>query len=480
VKKVLIMVMALVVLMPITNVFAYSGGMLGGKPFYIGTDIEVKTLANELPELTNGVLTDYVNLMSNGSDKDTVWHKFDAIKTIDAYQYKGDVLTDVQVRFYGADKVLLWGETIISNNVKVTIPSLPNVAYVGIVNTGNVTRQIQEFDVWGTSAPETIQHDSVTLLSETHTYGSANLTWANPTGTQFTGTIIKQNGIEVAQLANTSSSYSITGLTPDTLYSFEVIAKYSDGINSSGQTVSLTTDSAPLDSTAPSNITNVQVVKSDELASFMYTLPVDTDFSHLKIYRDGELKEVAFTGTSYDDFSLVQNTTYVYKFVSVDLSGNESNGFVQSVTTDVTVDSTAPNAPLAVEVTNGASSGAVKWDISSESDTKGYNVYVDGVKHNTVLIMANSYVIPNLVNEQSYLITVTTVDTSDNESVPSIAQTLIPTSQAMPFFEAKYDLKDVADGTSQWFGSMWLILAFSVGIPLAFLIARRVKGLLLA
>ena len=48
---------------------------------------------------------------------------------------------------------------------------------------------------------------------------------------------------------------------------------------------------------------------------------------------------------------------------------------------------------------------------------------------------------------------------------------------SIPAISLTYDLADVATSVSNWFGSMWLIVAFAVAIPLAFLIANRVKNL---
>lgn len=54
------------------------------------------------------------------------------------------------------------------------------------------------------------------------------------------------------------------------------------------------------------------------------------------------------------------------------------------------------------------------------------------------------------------------------------------TTVGIPTISLTYDLADVATSVSNWFGSMWLIVAFAVAIPLAFLIANRVKGLFVA
>jgi hypothetical protein len=51
------------------------------------------------------------------------------------------------------------------------------------------------------------------------------------------------------------------------------------------------------------------------------------------------------------------------------------------------------------------------------------------------------------------------------------------TTTGIPTVNLTYSLADVATSVSNWFGSMWLIVAFAVAIPLAFLIANRVKAL---
>lgn len=50
-------------------------------------------------------------------------------------------------------------------------------------------------------------------------------------------------------------------------------------------------------------------------------------------------------------------------------------------------------------------------------------------------------------------------------------------ASGIPTVNLTYNLADVATAVGNWFGSFWLILAFAVAIPLAFVIAGRVKGL---
>ncbi|WP_179290992.1 hypothetical protein [Shouchella clausii] len=50
----------------------------------------------------------------------------------------------------------------------------------------------------------------------------------------------------------------------------------------------------------------------------------------------------------------------------------------------------------------------------------------------------------------------------------------------IPTISLNYDLADVATSITNWFSSFWLIVAFAVAIPLAFLIANRLKSLFVA
>lgn len=51
---------------------------------------------------------------------------------------------------------------------------------------------------------------------------------------------------------------------------------------------------------------------------------------------------------------------------------------------------------------------------------------------------------------------------------------------SIPAVSLTYNLADVATSVSNWFGSFWLIIAFATAIPLAFLVATRIKGLFVA
>jgi len=347
--------------------------------------------------------------------------------------------------------------------------------YVDSATNFNYTNLV--FNLTKTSDYVPIILNPISDLTETHNYNSVNLKWTNPENS--IGIIIKQDGVKIVELANTTSSYTVSGLASETSYNFEVIAKFESG-NSDSVSKTIVTDSLPVDSAPPGEIQNLSSGVSSTGVTFMYDLPTDTDFSHLKIYRDGELLESNYKSNQYSNSGLNPNTSYVYKFVSVDLSGNSSTGYISTIKTEIEVDSVAPSAPKDINIYNGSLSGFVSWEASPEKDVAGYNVYVDGIKVNNSLIIATNYTLSNLENGSHYNVKVTAVDTSGNESLPSEIVTLSPTVDAMPIFDMDYDLSDVADGTANWFQEFWPILAFAVGIVLAFMVATRIKHLFLS
>ncbi len=470
-KKILIITMAIFMLLPITNAFASPVG-------YFDTNSYGATGTSNIATLYDNNNTTGIGVSGYGAY--TTLAVLSNPIDIEQIYWAGIVNTNVKLYFYdNANSIIkiIATTTLTSGSLNVVTPIL-NVSSIKVLNSASGPYSVNEFDVL-TATPQ-VQHNPVTNLTETHNHNTVNLNWTNPNVAEFIGTTIKQNGVEVAQLANNTSGYSINNLSAETTYNFEVIARYSDSVDSTSESIQVVTEPIPIDDTAPSDISSVLVEQTDTTSSFIYSLPIDTDFSHLDIYRNGALLKTGHTLNTFDDVALVPNTSYVYKFVSVDASGNQSNGYTQTVLTNAEVDNQAPTAPTGVVTANGNGGGTVTWDSSTDTDLNGYNVFVNGTKHNTTLIKATTYVVPNLTNDETYQITVSAVDTSGNESLQSEISTITPNKSEMPVYEMKYSLKDVADGTSSWFGSIWLILAFSVAIPLTFLVARRIKDLFLA
>lgn len=275
------------------------------------------------------------------------------------------------------------------------------------------------------------------------------------------------------------ASLKITELLPETNYNFHFYAFDNSGNKSIVKSSTIQMPAGP-DLIAPQNITNVENVVSDDSIQFSYLLPIDSDFSHLQVYRNNELIAPNVQLASFIDEGLDYETSYTYSFKSVDTSGNISEGTTLTLQTMPYNDTVAPSAPTGLDVLSGNSSLALSWFSNPENDVQGYNIYVDGVKRNGAPVFGNSYSLTNLANSNEYSIQISAVDTNGNESVLTVEKIAIPDGSKIPFFKLDNDLTDVVESTENWFSEMWLIVAFSAGIPLAFVVGNRIKALFFA
>lgn len=365
-----------------------------------------------------------------------------------------------------------------TTNIGVDFKSVKTIEIhqVSAINT-HITTELYEFEVYGSN--HTI--NPVTNLTATSiNYNSVTLNWVNPVMEEFNSLIIKKDGLEIAQLSSNSISYVVSGLDSETNYNFEVIAEYSDGSFSTPESLSVTTATEPEDITPPGEITSLNIDVSSTGIVATYKFPLDTDFSHLRIYRNNELIEPDYRLNKFIDTNLIPSKSYTYKFVTVDDFGNHSSGYIQTIMTESEFDNTAPLAPTGVYVTEGNGSARAMWNASPENDLLGYYVYINGTRQTSAHILATNFVIPGLTNGQTYTLTITAVDTSGNESEESEGVLFTPDESNMPIFEPSYNLTDVALGTSNWFQALWPIVAFSVGLILAFMVSNRIKELFFA
>jgi hypothetical protein len=98
----------------------------------------------------------------------------------------------------------------------------------------------------------------------------------------------------------------------------------------------------PTDTTPPAEVSNLNETHTNTQSNLSWTNPTDSDFSHIKILRDGVEIANNITGTSFQDNGLSSSTTYNYTLKTVDNSGNESIGAMISVSTNGTLTITAP------------------------------------------------------------------------------------------------------------------------------------------
>lgn len=164
------------------------------------------------------------------------------------------------------------------------------------------------------------------------------------------------------------------------------------------------------------NITDLEIKQlnfktSHDKVELFWNLPINENFSHVNIYR-GEIKEVANRSIFVPNIASANDSFELVKIF-------ETNG---TTFNDLTVQ---PNSTYV-------------YKLSVEN--------LDGTETDGVIRTIKTKAVPYV-----------------NPDLPTID------------LKSSFSLGDIATGISSWFSSFWLILAFSISIPLAFYIASRVK-----
>jgi hypothetical protein len=186
----------------------------------------------------------------------------------------------------------------------------------------------------GTEATGAVPSDltppgEVTNLAATFTDTTVTLTYEMPTDADFSHVQIFKDDVLVQDNV-TATTYTITGLTPETEYEFVIKTVDTVGNISQGSSVVVTTN----DVTPPGEVTNLQATNiTSDGATLTYTLPTDTDFSHVQIFDGTTLLDDNITTNTYDLTGLTSATQYTITVKTVDNSGNVSNGTSVTFTT---------------------------------------------------------------------------------------------------------------------------------------------------
>ncbi|HYR87936.1 MAG TPA: LamG-like jellyroll fold domain-containing protein [Terriglobia bacterium] len=251
-----------------------------------------------------------------------------------------------------------------------------------------------------------------------------NLSWnSSSDNVGVAGYRVFRNGSQIAQV--TGTSYSNTGLTPATSYSYTVAA-YDAAANVSAQSSAVLATTLS-DITAPSTPANpaLSVISSTQI-NLSWTASVDNvGVTGYRVFRDGsQIAQV--TGTSYSNTGLTPATTYSYTVAAYDAAGNVSAQSSAIVGTTQSVDTTAPSVPTGLTATGVSPSQInLSWTASTDNvGVVGYRVFRDTVQVATST--ATSYVNPGLAASTTYTYTVAAFDAAGNvsgQSSPAAATT---------------------------------------------------------
>jgi chitodextrinase len=276
---------------------------------------------------------------------------------------------------------------------------------------GNVSSAVTA-SVTTASAPDTTPPSQPTGFTAVATGSTAaNLSWnASSDNVGVTGYIVRRNGTQIA--TPTATSFSDTGLSAGTTYTYTVAARDAAGNVSSAATASVTTASAP-DTTPPSQPTGFTAVAAGSTAANLsWNASTDNVGVTGYIVRRNGTQIATPTATNFSDTGLSAGTTYTYTVAARDAAGNVSGAASASVTT-------APPPP--------SNSASLTWDPVVAPNLSGYRVYFgnapgtylqprgQGVSVGNV----TAYTVLGLSTATRYYFAVTATDTLTNESAYS-------------------------------------------------------------
>ena len=239
--------------------------------------------------------------------------------------------------------------------------------------------------------------------------------------------------IPLAQPISTSYADS-NGLSESTIYYYRVAA-----VDNSGNigTLSDEKSASTLDSTAPSKVLDLSVspISSNQL-DLVWTANTESDLSKYKVYRSttsdftinfiSDIPIAQPTVNSYSDTdNLSAATTYYYRVVAVDTSGNigEASDEGSSMTLANSGDTLPPSKVLGLNVTPISSTRIdLDWTPNTETDLDHYNIYRNTTAGFSVTILTvpfaqtstNTYSDTGLPQSATYYYKVAPVDTAGN------------------------------------------------------------------
>ncbi len=266
---------------------------------------------------------------------------------------------------------------------------------------------------------------SATVVSQTQ----VNLAWnASTDNVGVTGYRVYRSGTQIG--TSTTPSYSVTGLTASTSYSFTVAAVDAVGnVSSQSSATSATTQAAPDTAapTVPGSLTATTVSQTQINLAWVASTD-NVGVVGYRVYRGGS--QVATTTTpAYSNTGLTAGTSYSFTVAAYDAAGNvSSQSSAASATTQAAPDTAAPSVPGGVSATVVSQTQInLAWTAATDNvGVTGYRVYQSGTQIGTST--TPSYNVTGLTAGTGYSFTVAAYDAAGNVSSQSGAASV--TTQA--------------------------------------------------
>lgn len=249
-------------------------------------------------------------------------------------------------------------------------------------------------------------------LTATASHQSIKLDWEPPTSGNPTGYKIFRNGSLLTTV--TGLTFTNTGLTNGTSYSYYLKAVFTGGDSDATPTVSATPNAI-----APTNLTAVAGYAKVDLSWTAATgrAAVETEdaeqraISGYRVYRNGSAV-TTITGTTYQDTGLTNGSTYTYHVTTVYASPAGESAASNSV--QATPSATAPTNLTAIAGNNtvqlswnAVTREAIETFSTTDRNVTGYKVYRNASPIATVT--ETTYTDNSVVNGTSYSYYVTTL-----------------------------------------------------------------------
>jgi len=305
----------------------------------------------------------------------------------------------------------------------VTIPNLPGTSNrIMIVGTNHIFYDVSNTNFTITAGTADITPPTPpTLVASNTTINTTQLSWSGATDNiAVTSYSIFRNGVLIG--TSTTTTFSVTGLSAATTYSFTVKARDADGnLSIDSNAVSVTT--LAVDTTPPSApvLSNSLTSTNSTLLSWSGATDNVAVVSY-DVYRNGSFLANT-TNTTYSVTGLTPSTSYTFFVRAKDAAGNVSaNSNVLNVTT-LTPDVTPPSPPTLTASSTTSSSTALSW--SGATDNVGvtaYDVYRGATLINTTA--TTSFNVTGLAPLTSYSFSVRAKDNAGNISILSNVVTI--------------------------------------------------------
>ncbi|GAB1690332.1 fibronectin type III domain-containing protein [Krasilnikovia sp. M28-CT-15] len=243
---------------------------------------------------------------------------------------------------------------------------------------------------------------------------AAALTWQTPAGS-VAAYELRRDGVAVADLPGTATSYTDTGLRNGTTYQYTLIA-----INANQAAGPASSPAAVVPAPAPPAPSVLAAAVGDSQVTLSWT--ATNGITRWQLLRDGLPLGGVLTDTRFVDTSALNDVTYSYALVAVGADDQQST---PSPTVSATPRAIPPAVPAGVSTDTGDSEVTVSWDMPVPAPAR-FRVYRDGA------LVAETTSSPvrdgALDNGTAYHYTVTALDGRGVESGPSQAVTATPAS----------------------------------------------------